>query len=119
MRSGTLLFLLGGATGGYDSDRYDPPMTERPNNEALARLYDDAVRRGYEIRHSAENRLITYRKNPWGAKEIVTLVLLGVLTLLIVPIILLFLAVVSPGGQLTTYTVRTGGKVKKVQRSTK
>jgi len=89
----------------------------RPENKKLAAIFDDAISRGYEIRYADERRLSVYRKNQWGCFGILLLILIGILTVFIVPIILFILGVISPGGQVITYTLTDSGQVKKRSRS--
>jgi fumarate reductase subunit D len=54
-----------------------------------------------------------FRRNQWGCGGLILLIILGIVTAFIVPIILLILGALSPGGQLITYTVKPNGKIKK------
>ncbi|QAB18780.1 hypothetical protein Leucomu_13445 [Leucobacter muris] len=89
----------------------------RPSNSKLAKIFDEAIQNGLEIRYSSEQQVVVYRKNQWGCGGLILLVILGILTAFIVPIILLVLGALSPGGQVTTYTLMPNGKIKKKQRA--
>lgn len=91
-------------------------MNQKPSNPKLAKLYMDAVRSGAEIRHVDETTLVVWSRNTWGCGGVLLLIILGVLTAFIVPLILLFLGALAPGGQITTYTLMPSGRVKKKQR---
>lgn len=88
----------------------------RPSHPQLARLFDLAVQSGAEIRYVDETQLVVFRKNTLGCGGCLLLVLLGLATAFIVPIILLLLGTFSNGGQVTTYTLRPNGRVKKRTR---
>lgn len=92
-------------------------MSTRPTNPKLARVFDDALARGYEIRYADEDRVVIYRRNKWGCGGVILLIILGIVTALIVPIILLILGVLAPGGQVITYTLKPNGKLKKKSRA--
>lgn len=94
-------------------------MAIRPSHPALARHFDDALSRGYEIRYADEHQVVVYRQNSWGCGGCLLLILLGIVTVFIVPIILLLLGVIAPGGQVITYTLQPNGRVKKKQRAAK
>jgi len=89
----------------------------RPSDRRLAQAFDDALTRGWEIRYADETRVVVYRKNQWGCGGLILLILLGVLTAFIVPLILLILGAFAPGGQTITYELKPNGKVKKKTRA--
>ncbi|MFC5337221.1 hypothetical protein [Leucobacter denitrificans] len=89
----------------------------RPSHPKLARIFDDAMQRGFEVRYADEHQVVIYKRNRWGCGGILLLILLGIVTVLIVPIILLLLGVLAPGGQVITYTLKPNGKIKKKQRA--
>jgi len=89
----------------------------RPTDRRLAKAFDDALTRGYEIRYADETRVVVYRKNQWGCGGLLFLILLGVLTAFIVPLILLILGAFSPSGQTITYELKPNGKLKKKTRA--
>lgn len=93
------------------------PGTVRPTNKKLAKIFDQALHNGLEIRYADETQVVTYRKNQWGCGGLILLFLIGVVTAFIVPLILLILGALSPGGQVTTYTLKPNGKLKKKQRA--
>lgn len=70
-----------------------------------------------EIRYADDTQVVVYRKNQWGCGGIILLIVLGLLTAFIVPIILLILGALAPGGQVITYTLRPNGSVKKKSRA--
>lgn len=86
---------------------------QRPTNAKLARIYDDAIRSGREIRYADDTTVVVYEKNEMGAGGCLMLILLGIITAFIVPIILLILGALSPSGRVITYTLKPNGKVKK------
>ena len=86
---------------------------QRPTNKKLAKIFDDALSHGLEIRYSDDTQLVVFRKNEWGCGGLILLIILGLVTAFIVPIILLILGAFSPGGQIITYTVKPNGKIKK------
>lgn len=94
-----------------------PAGISRPTNPKLARVFDDAVQNGLEIRYVDEQQVVVYRQNKWGCGGLILLIVLGMLTLFIVPIILLVLGALAPGGQVITYTLKPNGKLKKKQRA--
>lgn len=94
-----------------------PAGITRPSNPKLAKIFDDAIQSGREIRFADETTVVVYQKNQWGCGGIILLILLGIFTLLIVPIILLILGALAPGGQVITYTLQPNGKIKKKQRA--
>lgn len=94
-----------------------PAGISRPTNPKLARVFDDAVQNGLEIRYVDEQQVVVYRQNKWGCGGLILLIVLGMLTLFIVPIILLVLGALAPGGQVITYTLMPNGKLKKKQRA--
>lgn len=100
--------------------RYDLDMTNgqsRPANPRLAGAFDKLVQTGYEIRYADETQVVGWKKNQWGCGGLIFLILLGVLTVFIVPLILLILGAFSPGGHTITYTLKPNGKLKKKQAS--
>lgn len=94
-----------------------PAGATRPSNPKLAKIFDDALHSGREIRYADETQVVVYQKNQWGCGGIILLILLGIITAFIVPIILLILGAFAPGGQVITYTLQPNGKVKKKQRA--
>lgn len=93
------------------------PNLSRPSNPKLARIFDDALRSGREVRYADDTTVIVYQKNHWGAGGCLLLIILGIVTAFIVPIILLILGALAPGGQVITYTLRPNGSVKKKMRA--
>lgn len=85
---------------------------QRPTNPRLAKVFDEAIRSGKEIRYVDESTLVVYQVNQWGCGGLLFLLLIGLLTAFIVPLILLILGALSPGGQVITYTVRPNGRLK-------
>jgi hypothetical protein len=94
-----------------------PAGYARPNNKKLAKIFDDAIRDGLDVRYADDTKVVVYRQNRWGCGGIILLVILGIVTVLIVPIILLILGALSPGGQVITYTLTRTGRVKKKSRA--
>ncbi|WP_217132315.1 hypothetical protein [Leucobacter chinensis] len=92
-------------------------MMARPENPRLARCFDDALSRGYEIRYVDETQVIADRKNTWGCLGLAFLFGIGVLTAFVVPIILLILGAFAPRGQVITYRLKRNGKVSKKRRA--
>lgn len=92
---------------------------QRPANPALARVFDEAIRKGHEIRYADETQVVTWQRNQLGCAGLIILILLGIITAFIVPIILLVLGALSPSGQVTTFTLQPNGKLKKKQRAAK
>lgn len=88
------------------------PTPVRPAHPELAKLFDQAIQSGQEIRYVDETRLVVFRKNSWGCGGIIFLVIIGLLTAFIVPIILFFMGALAPGGRVITYEVQKNGKVK-------
>jgi|SRR5690606_23914870 hypothetical protein len=94
-----------------------PTSLTRPTNPALAKVFDRALQDGLEIRYADDAQVVVYRRNSWGCGGLIFLLILGLLTVFIVPIILLILGALAPGGQVTTYTLKPNGKIKKKQRA--
>lgn len=94
-----------------------PAGVSRPTNPKLAKIFDEAIRSGREVRFADETTVVVYQKNQWGAGGCLLLIILGIVTAFIVPIILLLLGALSPGGQVITYTLKPNGRVKKKQRA--
>lgn len=90
---------------------------QRPTDPRLARIFDQALRRGEEIRYADEQQVVVYRQNRWGFGGWMLLIVLGLLTAFIVPIILLILGALAPGGTITTYTLKRGRIHKKRVRA--
>lgn len=90
---------------------------DRPTQPDLARLYDDAVSAGHEIRYASDERLVVYVENRWGCGGILLLIALGIVTAFIVPIILLVLGMLAPGGRVYTYELQPNGKVKRSMKT--
>jgi hypothetical protein len=88
-------------------------MSNRPTHPQLAKIFDKAIREGLEIRYADDTQLVVFRRNQWVCGGLILLIILGIVTAFIVPIILLILGALSPGGQLITYTVKPNGKIKK------
>ena len=89
----------------------------RPTHPGLAQAFDRELRAGHEIRYADDTQVVAYRKNQWGCLGIIFLIIIGLLTVFIVPIILFILGALSPGGQTITYTLKPNGKVKKKTRA--
>lgn len=85
---------------------------QRPSNPKLAKLFDKHLQAGDEIRYADDNQLVVFKQNKWGCGGLLLLIVLGILTALIVPIILLIMGALAPGGQVITYTVKKNGKIK-------
>lgn len=96
-----------------------PQSFHRPSHPKLAKAFDEELRKGNEIRYADENQVVAYHKNTWGCGGLILLLILGIVTAFIVPIILLILGAFNPGGQTITYTLKPNGKVKKKQRAAK
>lgn len=94
-----------------------PTGFTRPQNPQLARVFDRALRDGLEIRYADNTQVVVYRRNRWGCGGILLLILLGIVTAFIVPIILLLLGMLAPGGRVIMYTLKPNGKVKKKSRA--
>ncbi|MFJ4174010.1 hypothetical protein [Microbacterium sp. NPDC089696] len=94
-----------------------PGAVSRPSNPKLARIFDDAIRSGREVRYADETSVVVYQRNQWGCGGIILLILLGLLTAFIVPIILLVLGAFAPGGQVITHTLQPNGRVKTKRRA--
>lgn len=94
-----------------------PAGYQRPQQPALAKIFDKAIQSGQEIRYADETQVVVYRQNKWGCGGLIFLIVVGLLTVFIVPLILLVLGALAPGGQITTYTLQPNGKVKKKQRA--
>lgn len=90
---------------------------QRPQHPVLARRFDEAVERGWEVRYADDTRLVVWRRNELGCGGLLVLLLLGLVTAFIVPVVLLVLGALSPSGQIITYTVTQSGKVKKKSRA--
>ena len=90
-------------------------MPDRPQNPALARVFDKAIRSGHEIRHVDETQVVTFHKPPMGC-----LGFLFVLTLVIISLgLVLVLGILSLGrnsGVITTYTLKPNGKIKRREK---
>lgn len=91
-------------------------MPQRPSNPDLAKLFDKHMRAGDTIRYADDTQMIVWHPTGLGCGALIWLILLGILTLFIVPIILLILGALNPSGQLITYTVQDNGKIKKKSR---
>lgn len=89
----------------------------RPSNPKLAKVFDQAIQNGLEVRYADDTRVVVFRKNQWGCGGLILLIILGILTVFIVPIILLILGALAPGGQVITYTLTSSGKIKKKARA--
>jgi hypothetical protein len=83
----------------------------RPTQPALAKAFDAELRKGREIRYADDQQLVVWRQNRWGGGCCLLLILLGLLTAFIVPIILLLLGALAPGGHIVTFTVKPNGKL--------
>jgi len=94
-----------------------PAGISRPSNPKLAKIFNDAIQNGLEVRFADDTQVVVYRKNQWGCGGIILLILLGILTAFIVPLILLILGALAPGGQVITYTLQPNGKIKKKMRA--
>ncbi|WP_157486884.1 hypothetical protein [Leucobacter salsicius] len=94
-----------------------PTGAVRPSNKNLAKIFDQSLQGGMEIRYADETQVVVYRKNQWGCGGLIFLIVIGLLTAFIVPLILLILGAFAPGGQVITYTLKPNGKVKKKQRA--
>lgn len=84
----------------------------RPTQPALAKAFDAEIRKGSEIRYADDQQLVVWRQNRWGGGGCLLLIILGLLTAFIVPIILLILGALAPGGHIVTFTVKPNGKLK-------
>lgn len=89
----------------------------RPSNPKLAKVFDQAIQNGLEVRYADDTQVVVFRKNQWGCGGLILLILLGIFTLFIVPIILLILGALAPGGQVITYTLTPSGKIKTKARA--
>lgn len=93
-----------------------PVAFTRPTQPQLARLFDSAVQSGAEIRYADDTQLVVFRRTSLGCGGLLMLILLGIVTAFIVPVILVLLGAFSKTGQITTYTVRPNGTIKKRAR---
>lgn len=89
------------------------PTRSRPSNSKLAKIFDQALAKGHEIRYVDDQRLVVFEKNKLGCMGLIVLIILGLLTAFIVPVILLILGALSPSGRVLTYTVQPNGKIKR------
>lgn len=103
----------------YRENMTTPTGLTRPQNPQLAKVFDRALRDGLEIRFADNTQVVVYRRNRWGCGGILLLILLGIVTAFIVPIILLFLGMLAPGGRVITYTVKPNGKIRKKSRASR
>lgn len=94
-----------------------PGGVARPSNPKLAKIFDDAIRSGREIRYADETSVVIYQKNQWGCGGIILLIVLGILTAFIIPLILLLIGAFAPSGQVISYTLTSSGKVKRKARA--
>ena len=90
---------------------------QRPTDPKLAKVFDDALHEGLEIRYADESQVVIWKKNQWGCGGILLLILLGIVTAFIVPLVLLIFGALSPSGQVITYTLSPSGSIKKKSRS--
>lgn len=90
---------------------------QRPTDPKLARVFDEALHDGLEIRYADEQQVVIWKRNQWGCGGITLLILLGIVTAFIVPLVLLILGALSPSGQVITYTLTPSGKIQKKSRS--
>lgn len=87
--------------------------TQKPQNPKLAAVFDQALRQGKEIRYADEGQVVVYQKNQLGCGGLIFLIILGICTAFIVPLILLLLGALSPSGQVIIYTLKPNGKLRK------
>lgn len=91
-------------------------LTARPTQPQLARLFDREVQSGAEVRCADDTQLVVFRRTSLDCGGVLMLILLGIVTAFLVPMILLLLGAFSKTGQITTYTVRPDGTIKKRTR---
>lgn len=89
---------------------------QRPTNPDLAKLFDKHLHAGDTIRYADDTQMIVWHPTGIGCAGLIGLIIIGMLTLFIVPVILLVLGALNPSGQLITYTVQDNGKIKKKSR---
>lgn len=49
---------------------------QRPANPALARVFDEAIRKGHEIRYADETQVVTWQRNQLGCAGLIILIAL-------------------------------------------
>lgn len=88
-----------------------PPVFQRPTNPALAKVFDDALRKNQEIRYADDTRVVTFERNRLGCLGLILIIILATITL---GIALLFglLSLGDKGGIIREYTLQPNGKVK-------
>lgn len=88
-----------------------PTVFQRPSNAALARVFDDALRRNQEIRYADETRVVTFERNRLGCLGLILVIFLIVISL---GIALLFgvLALGDKSGIIHEHTLQPNGKVR-------
>lgn len=86
---------------------------QRPANPKLAKLFDQALQKGSEIRYVDDGRLVIAEQLSLGGFGCLVLIILGLLTAFIVPIILLALGALKPAYKIVTYTLKPNGSIKR------
>ncbi len=83
----------------------------RPDHPELARLYDQALIDGKQIRFASNEKLVTWQEQHMGCAGFLFMLFLAVITL---GLALLFglAALGSKDGILTTYEVKPNGRIK-------
>ncbi|MFF2054123.1 hypothetical protein ACFVU2_21130 [Leifsonia sp. NPDC058194] len=94
-----------------------PAAFTKPANPRLAKVFDEAIARGHQIRYADETQVAVFQRNELGCMGLILLIIIGLLTAFIVPIILLVIGALSPRGRVITYTVKPNGKIKKKSRA--
>ena len=94
-----------------------PFGVRRPSDPKLAKIFDRSLQRGLEVRYADETQVVVFRRNQWGCGGIILLILLGLLTAFIVPLIIILLGALSPSGQVITYTLKPNGRIKTKHRA--
>jgi hypothetical protein len=88
-----------------------PTVFQRPAAPALAKVFDEALRRNQEIRYADETRVVTFERNRLGCLGLILVIALATITL---GIALLFgvLSLGDKSGIIREHTLQPNGKVK-------
>lgn len=91
-----------------------PPAFQRPSNPALAKVFDEALRKNQEIRYTDETRVVAFERNRLGCLGLLLIIGLAIITL---GIALLFgvLSLGDKSGIVHEHTLQANGKVKSRQ----
>lgn len=87
------------------------PVFQRPTSPALGKAFDEALRKGWEVRYADESRVVAFERNRLGCLGLLLVIGLAVITL---GIALLFglLSLGDKSGIVHEYTLQPSGKVK-------